>query len=180
MSGFHRFRCVAQGVALVTLAGLSVAAVPNADAGHKFHASLTQIEVNAKARTVEVAIRVFIDDLEEALSLRAGRRIRLETASDLDALALDYVQSSVKLDAPDGKRLVFRWIGKEVSVDVVWLYVEAPCSGPIDEGRLENALFFELFDDQVNTVNLKDGKRRATLTFSTGDGARPLAFPTEE
>ena len=152
---------------------------PRADAAHKFHASLTQIEVNARARTVEVAIRVFVDDLEEALTRRAGHRVRLETAADFDSLALAYVASSLKLVAPDGIPLTFRWIGKEASVDVVWVYVEAPMSRDLDGSVLENTLFFDLFDDQVNTVSLKDGKRRVTLTFSTGDGAKPVAFLTD-
>lgn len=179
MSGLPRYRCFVLGVAMAMLAVLTGASMPRADAAHKFHASLTQIEVNAKAETVEVAIRVFVDDLEEALTRRTRRRIRLETASGLDALALDYVQSSLKLETPEGEGLAFRWIGKELSVDVVWLYVEASHAGRIDGGRIENALFFELFDDQVNTVNFKDGKRRATLTFSTGDGPKSIPFPRE-
>lgn len=174
-----RFRGVVQAVAVVTLAIVSVVTPPRVDAAHKFHASLTQIEVNSTAKTVEVAIRVFADDLEEALTRRSGHRVRLETASDFDELALAYVASTLKLVAPDGEPLTLRWIGKEVAVDVVWLYVEAPLAGRLDGGRLETSLFFDLFDDQVNTVNLKDGKRRATLTFSTGDGAKPIAFPTD-
>lgn len=175
-----RFRGVVRAAAVAMLAITSAATPSRADAAHKFHASLTQIEVNATAKTVEVAIRVFVDDLEEALTRRAGHRVRLETASDFDALSLAYVASSLKLVAPDGESLTFRWIGKEASVDVVWLYVEAPLDGQIDGCKLEDALFFDLFDDEVNTVNLKDGKRRATLTFSTGDGARPIAFLPEE
>jgi len=157
-----------------------VAVWPRAVAAHKFHASLTQIEVNASASTVEVGIRVFVDDLEEALTRRAGRRVRLETTARFDSLAFDYVSASLRIEGANGKRLGFRWIGRESSVDVVWLFVEAPLEGQLDGGRLENNLFFELFDDQVNTVNIKDGKRRTTLTFSTGDGGKPVAFPTDE
>lgn len=171
-----RFRGVVQAVAVVTLSIVSVVTPPRVDAAHKFHASLTQIEVNSTAKTVEVAIRVFADDLEEALTRRSGHRVRLETASDFDELALAYVASTLKLVAPDGEPLTLRWIGKEASVDVVWLYVEAPMSSNLDGSVLENTLFFDLFEDQVNTVNLKDGKRRATLTFSTGDGAKPIAL----
>ena len=174
-----RFRVVLHAAVLATVALTPAVTPQRADAAHKFHASLTQIEVNASAKTVEVAIRVFVDDLEEALTRRSGHRVRLETASDFDALSMAYVSSSLKLLAPDGEPVVFRWIGKEASVDVVWLYVEAPLASRLDGGRLENSLFFDLFDDQVNTVNLKDGKRRATLTFSTGDGPKPLVITAD-
>ena len=145
-------------------------------ASHKFHASLTQVEVNSSAKTVEVAIRVFVDDLEESLSRRAGRRVRFGATAAFDELALAEVNESLKIDTAGGERLSFRWIGKEVSVDVVWLYVEAPFTGRLDGGRLENELFFYLFDDQVNTVNLKDGKSRATFSFKTGDSSTRLEF----
>ena len=173
-------RCSVRGLEAALIVVLMLASPSHVGAAHKFHASLTQIEVNANSKTVEVGIRVFVDDLEEALTRRAGRRVRLGTTSNFDALALAYVGASLKLDDAAGKRLVFAWIGKETSVDVVWLYVEAPLATPIEGGRLENSLFFELFDDQVNTVNIKDGRRRSTLTFSTGDGAKPLSIPTDE
>lgn len=172
-------RVAARGVAAAGICILMVAVWPRVVAAHTFHASLTQIEVNASANTVEVGIRVFVDDLEEALTRRTGRRVRLGTTAGFDALALDYVSASLGIEGANGKRLAFSWIGRETSVDVVWLFVEAPLNGQLDGGRLENKLFFELFDDQVNTVNIKDGERRTTLTFSTGDGAKQIGFSVD-
>lgn len=143
-------------------------------AAHDFHASLTQIEVNSSAKTVEIAIRVFVDDLEDALSRRAGRRVQLGTTSGFDALALAYVSAGLRIETAGGELLPLEWVGKESTVDIVWLYVEAPIREGLDNVKLHDTLFFELFEDQVNTVNVRDGKRRATLTFSPGDGAKTI------
>lgn len=179
IGGVESDRVVARGLVAVVLAIVTLLPPDDVGAAHKFHASLTQIDVNASAGTVEVAIRVFVDDLEESLSRRAGRRVRFGGAA-FDELALALVNESLKLDTAGGERLQFRWVGKESSVDVVWLYVEAPISGRLDGGRVENRLFFDLFEDQVNTVNVKEGKSRVTFSFKTGDGGKPIALPMDK
>lgn len=160
---------------MVVLVVLGAVAMP-VRASHTFHASLAQVEFNESSKKVEIAIRVFVDDLEEALTRQAGRRVRLDTTSNVDALALSYVTRSIRIETAQGAPVALTWIGKEPSVDVVWIYVEGSASESIENGRLRYAAFFELFDDQVNTVNIKAGKRRATLTFSTGDGAKPIVL----
>lgn len=143
---------------------------------HDFHASLTQVEVNRGDKTVEIAVRVFLDDLEDALSRRAGRRVRLGTASNFDVLAYAYVMEGLTVRTAGGDRLRFVWIGKEPGLDVVWIYVEAPLSGELEGGTLSQTVFCELFDDQLNTVVVKDGKRNTTLTFGPGETSKPVQF----
>ena len=41
-------------------------------------------------------------------------------------------------------------------------------------GRVEARMLFEVYDDQVNIVQLSDGSRRQTLLFSKGDGAKEV------
>lgn len=180
IGGVESDRVVARGLVAVVLAIVTLLPPDDVGAAHKFHASLSHIEVNSSAGTVEVAIRVFVDDLEESLSRRAGRRVRIGATAGFDERALALVNESLKVETAGGEGLEFKWIGKETSVDVVWLYVEAPITGRLEGGRLENLLFFDQVVDQVNTVNVKEGKSRATFSFKTGDSARPLSFPTDE
>jgi len=57
----------------------------------------------------------------------------------------------------------------EARVDEAWLYVQAPAPDGLDGGTVHARQFFELFDDQLNTVNVQEGDARATLLFKTGD-----------
>ena len=165
------------GILAAVATTVMLAAVPAFGRAHTFHAALAQVEYIATERRVEVALRVFVDDLESALSRRAGKTVRLDVTASFDALTLAYVRGTLAIESDTGAPLELRWVGKESSTDTVWIYVEATCPGGLDRGRIGCAVFFELFDDQVNTVNVKEGHRRATLTFVSGDGARDIVLP---
>src|SRR5262245_62833295 len=48
---------------------------------HKIHVSVTNLEFNQPRQTVEIVIRVFTDDLENALSRRANRAVKNDPAT---------------------------------------------------------------------------------------------------
>ena len=159
---------------LVVLVAL-VACVPVS--AHKFHASLAEVDYNAKSGSAEIAIRMFVDDLEDAVSRSAGRRVRIDTTADFDRYALAYVQSALKITDRDGHELQLAWVGKDASVDEVWVYVEAPAPSGLDGARLSNKIFFDLFDDQVNTVIVKRNGAKSTVVFKPGDGEKTIPEP---
>ncbi|HYP28681.1 MAG TPA: DUF6702 family protein [Blastocatellia bacterium] len=148
---------------------LACGLLPRPALAHKFHESLAHLEYNKEARTVEMSFRLFSDDLEESLSRRAGRKVRLDKAQDTDALTLAYLQEAFELENRDGEAKRLRWVGMEIKVDVVWVYVEADMPEGLDEARLRNRIFFDLFDDQINRVNVKSGAALAFLVFKPGD-----------
>lgn len=159
----------------VFIASLAACAIfAQAALAHKFHESLSQLEYNEQARTVELSLRLFADDLEESLSRRAGKKVRIDKTENADALALAYVQDAFELINRDGERKRFRWVGMEVKVDVVWVYVETEMPEGLGAARLRNRIFFDLFDDQVNRINLKAGAARSSLVFKPGDQLKPL------
>jgi hypothetical protein len=160
-------------IAVVAAAGL--AARPAA--AHKFHASLAEVEYNAKERRVEIAVRLFVEDFEEALGKASGRRVRLDATPDVADLGAAYLRERLTITGPDGRALELKWVGMESKVDEAWVYLEAPSADGLAGATVSDRVFFELFDDQVNTVNLKDGARRTTVVFKPGDGPRSIAFP---
>jgi hypothetical protein len=144
---------------------------------HKFHASLAEVEYNATTGSVEFAVRLFVDDLEASLSREHGRTVRIDSTSQFDAYALAYLNSSISVRDTSGARLQLAWVGKDVSVDVVWVFVEAPAPNGLDGARIGDKVFFDLFDDQVNTVIVKNHGAHSTLVFKTGDGEREIPKP---
>lgn len=157
-------------IASLALCGL----VSHPALAHKFHESLAQLDYNEETRAVEMTFRLFADDLEESLSRRAGRKIRIDKAKESEALALAYLQEAFELKNGDGQTRTFRWVGMEIKVDVVWVYVEADMPEGINRAQLRNRIFFDLFDDQVNRVNIRSGAARAFLVFKPGDQFKPL------
>ena len=143
---------------------LIVSIVRQADA-HAFHVTVAEAEVNHKTGFIEIAMRVHPGDLELALGRIAKRRIRLEKELKVDDLIRSYLQRSIELKTARQKPRKIKWVGKEVSIKWAWLYFEIPLDKGLDDSTLTNKVFFELLKDQENTIVLKDGKRRQTLSF---------------
>ena len=142
-------------------------------AAHKFHLSFTQIEYNAKAQTAEIIIRVFADDLEAALSQRAGKSVKLDH-KDAAALAAAYVHDLFEIKAKDGKLRKLTWVGMELQNDTAQLYIEAKLPTGLGEAQLRALILCEIFADQVNQVHAKSPLGNADLVFRGGDGFKTI------
>ncbi|MGQ9898518.1 MAG: DUF6702 family protein [Acidobacteriota bacterium] len=145
-------------------------------AAHKFHASFTTIEFNPEHNLLEISLRVFSDDLENALSRQARRRIELDRTPDAADLAGAYVQERFKLRRSDGTPVRMAWVGMEQRVDMTWLYIEAPAPHGFAGLEALVTVFFELFRDQKNNVSCKGAQgKRHDILFRSGDNAfKPL------
>ncbi|MBK9317188.1 MAG: hypothetical protein IPM55_23500 [Acidobacteria bacterium] len=146
---------------------------------HKFHVSVSQVEYNQKDQIVEIVIRVFADDFENALTSHAGRPVRVDQlAVAKDGLAgeliLSYLRGALEMKTRAGQPVRLNWAGMEGQTDVFWLYLEGKVSGGIDGAQVRNRIFCELFEDQVNIVNTKlKGKQIGTM-FNHSDGFKPI------
>lgn len=142
---------------------------------HKFHATIAQLEYNAKEQSVEAVIRFFADDFETAISQHAKREIKFNTPQALKDKAnsdavFSYVRERFELKGKNGSPVKLTWVGMEVQADMVWVYFEGKLPGGLSGAQLRNRLMQELFDDQVNIVNFKfDGKQTGTM-FNLQDG----------
>jgi len=154
---------------LLTLLLTTVCAMP-----HDFHASITQIELNATSGRLEVAVKIFTDDLEAAIQPIGKEPLRLATereSSRSDDLIGDYVTRHLRIKV-DGVPVVLAFIGKDHEADATWCYLE---SGPVNSFQkldITNTVLFAQFDDQVNIIHLKkDGKTKAQMTNSSTPAA---------
>ena len=166
-------------LALLLLAGL--AGATSALRAHPIHTSLAEADYNARTRKLEIALRVFADDFEQALSARAGRKISLDRtpAAELDALAFAYVQDRFTIRLPSAAPAAPAWVGRELrdATNELWLYLEAPLPGGVEGVRVRHALLAEIFPDQLNSVRVRAGSRQVTLLFPPGHAERTVTFP---
>ncbi len=129
---------------------------------HKYHASLTQIEHNRQAGTLEVVVRVFADDLELAVSRAGDKAWRLDSGGEAALWA--YVKQKLVFAEGD-KPLAWKAIGFENDVHQVWLYLELPLTVTPQKLSLCNTLFLELYRDQINTVNAVFGSQKTSFVY---------------
>jgi hypothetical protein len=153
---------------LLSLLAASALALPAAPP-HTFHTSLMQLEYNEKEQSVEVSIQVFVHDLENILSRRSGKSVRLDRTPEAASLTLAYLNEAVSLKNLEGQPKTLTWIGMEPEADAVWLYVETKMPEGLEGAQVRDRLFFELLDDQVNLVHVKYEGKKADLVFKSGE-----------
>ncbi|HLL75349.1 MAG TPA: DUF6702 family protein [Pyrinomonadaceae bacterium] len=157
----------------LTLAALAAATLCAPRAGaHKFHTSFAEVNHNAEAGTLEVTLRTFPDDLEAAVRRRApaaressGEKDR---AKGFEERVAAYVAETFQLKSANGDPIKIAWVGMDAGADSAWLYFEARLPAEAGDLRLSNRFLFDLFDDQINLVNLKSNGKRTALRFERG------------
>lgn len=148
---------------------------------HDFHASVTQMQYNPKERSFEISVRIFTDDLEEALSKESGGKVHLtktpDSATDKnDPLIEKYIRSHVAYITPQKQVKAIEYVGHEVEADANWLYLEMPYDEPFRGGLLKQNVLMELFDDQVNMVNIQYQGQKKTLVFRKNQPVQDVSF----
>lgn len=91
---------------------------------HRSHTSVAEVEWNARSQVFEVAMRLHIADLEDAVSLRQKKKFRIEGAEDAEQQIQAYLQDRFQIRADS---LVFgqlNWVGMELELHDAWVYFE--------------------------------------------------------
>ena len=105
---------------LVPFVWLSLGAKPY----HPIFVSVTEIEHNAKDKTLEVSCKIFTDDFEKAL--RNAYKTKVDLQDDkikpaMDKLVNDYVQKHLKINI-DGRLVTLKYLGFERIDEGIYSY----------------------------------------------------------
>jgi hypothetical protein len=158
---------------LISLTLLCLTTVAPGAFAHKYHTSVTRLEYNAEDSSAEITIQTFTEDLEAILSKRTGKTIRLDGSKDAGRIVLGYLRSAFELKMGGGSAEL-QWVGLEMKGGTAWLYVLAKLPGSLSKASLRNALLFDLFEDQVNIVNVLNKGKRNSLVFKRGDDMQEI------
>jgi hypothetical protein len=146
---------------------------------HKVHVSVANLEFNRAGQSVEIVIRVFADDLENALSQHTKRSVKIDpttinTNKQVGDLVVGYLRDKFELRTKTGRQVKLNWVGMEGQAEMFWLYLECKLPGGLDGTQVRNRIFCEMFDDQVNIVNTKYQGKQIGLMFEGQDQFKAL------
>jgi len=164
MSKFNQrtFTILAASFAMLVLASV-------ATASHPYHVSKSEINWNPKSGNFEVAMCVWPADLEKALRIQTGKPVDLDKVEDLDSLLNSYVSKTffVRTKIENGKETknetqeaprkpapAISWVGHEKNNKEAWLYFEISGDKQDKNWTIENRIFFELNEDQMNQLQV--------------------------
>lgn len=156
------------------LLALLFLAFPKAEA-HPYHVSIAEVKYNAKTQSLEIALKLFTDDLEKTLSEMAGKPVLLTPDDAVQKLLETYFQKNFQVELAENQISVPRSYGFEKQDDAHWFYLDIPVkANQLKEAKLRNQVLIETFPDQTNLTNLEINGKKRTLIFKEGEVLKPL------
>jgi len=173
-------------LALLISFSFSFSLTPAASA-HPSHVSVAEIERDQQTNRLEIALRVWPEDLEKTLEARTDRDVDLDSSDGVDELIADYLDETI-IVAPPGKKPTRNWrpvpitktdeqgdtielprviwVGKKFDRRDLWLYFELrlPAGmGSLKDAWISNRLFLGSVPSQENVMQIRDADLRVTL-----------------
>lgn len=179
MSGFMRFRSISIQMMIFLIAFSSVGNAFSL-ARHRYHSSLTLVEYSGKEKLFEVTIQLFTHDLVNVLESDSKSPVDLSKDGEGDERLFEYLNANFSLKDKDGNVLKSEWVGKEVKVDRVDIFLQIPFGGDLEKFELKNSIFFEAFSEQKNLVTFRIGELKQDLIFKVGDKVKTIQLKEPE
>ncbi|MCB9447841.1 MAG: hypothetical protein H6585_05785 [Flavobacteriales bacterium] len=134
---------------------------------HPVHVSVCEVAHNEREHTLEISLKVFVDDMAQALTERTGQEIAFSddlTDSVHDSLIVAYLADHFTISL-DGKPVLISMLGKDGKGEDLWIYMTAP-AGAFHRMTVRQDVLFDEFADQQNFIHFRRGnyKHSATCT----------------
>ena len=147
---------------------------------HVFYVSVTRVKWHAEEARLDVTVRIFTDDLEEAIVAAGGPRLRLWTGQaheDRDRHVADYLAARLAFRV-NGEDRQLAYAGMEDALDATACLVQITDVGRVESIEVENRILIDMFDTQANVmrfdvagekkfVNLSKKYFRGTVRFGS-------------
>lgn len=132
---------------------------------HPFYISVTEINHNAKEKSVEISCKVFAEDLEEVLKTNYKRKVDLSNDRDLELNnknITDYFTRHASLTI-DGKPVQLSYVGFEKQKEAVYCYFEIPNISSVRKVEMTNSILHDFTDKQINIIHVTvNGNRKSS------------------
>ena len=154
---------------------------------HPYHVGSVEFNYNSKTKTFEISGRFFMDDLENAVSKKFGKKLYFQDARYKNEMSnalqkyledylklkvnsknvkINYMEEYLKLKT-NNKFLNIRYIGFEEDHESVEVYLESETVNRPAKIETAVSILYNLFDDQMNIVHIiVNGQRKSDkLTY---------------
>lgn len=142
---------------------------------HPIYISNTEIDFKPEKQTLEIAIKIFSDDLQEAISKKKQKTIEIGTEredSNATSYIIEYLQENFKLEI-NGKNLPFEYVNRDVikkDFYAMWVLVKVSKIKKIKTFKLYNNILIDEQDQQQNIINFREDVNGTYRKFLTHKG----------
>ncbi|MCY3554379.1 MAG: hypothetical protein OXH56_03560 [Gemmatimonadetes bacterium] len=135
---------------------------------HVFYVSITRVKWNAGDALLDVSVRIFTDDLEEAIVAKGGPRLRLWTDqahADRERHVAEYLASRLAFRVNGADRKL-TYAGMEDALDATACLVQITGVDRVETIEVENRILIEMFDTQANVMRFEVGGEKKYVNLS--------------
>lgn len=128
---------------------------------HPLHVSLCQVDFKQQHKTLEISVKIFADDLLNALGKQNIPDLYLGENKEnpkSDEYIFNYLQNNLLFKVNE-KKVEYTYIGKEMEDDALWCFIQINNVMELNQLEITDLILTEIFDDQNNIVEVnKNGK----------------------
>ena len=135
---------------------------------HKFYVSLYQVDYAREKKMLQITSRIFIDDLNNAIDKKYGKKIQLgsENETDADLLLFKKYFSEKFTMKVNGQLKPVQFLSKEMEGDVLICYFKIKDIYKIESLEIYNAVITEGNSEQQNIMHFSILGVKNTLLFT--------------
>ena len=145
---------------------------------HPVYMSVTEIEHNAKDKTLEISCKIFTDDFEKTLRQNYKGIVDLINPKDkaaMDKLVSAYVQKHLLIKA-DGKPVALQFIGYEQQEEGINSYYQVNNIPSVKKIEITDNILYEYKDQQISLLHVTVGGNRKSTKMVNPEEKVSLEF----
>lgn len=149
---------------------------------HEFHVTHTTFHYNDESKSMEITIKVAIEDLEKSIKNIYSEKINvlldIQEKKNIEKLIVEYFRNNL-IFSLDKNKQEYQWIGKESSNNLhdIYLYFEIPNydkNENVESITIKNTLFFDLYSYQTNIALIELTDKKYNLTFTVDNDTQSI------
>ncbi|MEQ8364049.1 MAG: hypothetical protein RH948_14350 [Cyclobacteriaceae bacterium] len=152
--------------------------IPPAVENHALYLSLVEVDHKDLGATAVIKIKVFADDMEDAIMNVSERRIDfLKTSncdngrSEVEAYFTKHFEYSI-----NGKRAALTFTHCEPNGDAIWFHFKINCPNRWTKVEVKADFLMELFPTQSNIVTIYHGEEKRFLKITNAHPEEAVTF----
>jgi hypothetical protein len=132
---------------------------------HPFYLSVTELKYNSEEGRLQVSVKMFLNDFENALKKIQNQKIDLIHSADtakLKSQLTEYLQQRLQIRC-DNRPIALNLLGYEREEENFWIYCE---SGKLPKPKklaVSNGLLYDFLKEQMNITRAKIGETEKSV-----------------
>jgi hypothetical protein len=132
---------------------------------HPIYVSVTEIQHNAKDKTLEISCKIFTSDFEAILKSKTKSKVNLLQPTDktlMESLVNQYIQQHLKIKV-DGNLKPMEFLGYEQNEDAIQSFFEINNVATLKKIDVQDEILYEYKSEQISIIHVVvNGNRKST------------------